>query len=221
MYADKPQHRHTVAARRIWLGRRGGRVYAGKPRRRRRAVARGRVRLGRRGGRVYIDRPRTPAQRLLRRAHAQQLRTLRPPAPAQPPVRRAVKAAGACTPINRNTGTLSPLGEFGRGGAAGAYALVSRNTSGALSLPWYIISLWYCFHGRLYCAKKDLSPFRASNPFLSCRGFFHSPCKYYSCQSFTFSCPASFWPKACTRPSSSRITWCVPLETISTALPLS
>ena len=57
--------------------------------------AAGRIRLGRRGGRVYIDRPRTSAQRVLCRAQAQRLRTLRPSAPAESPVRGAVKAAGA------------------------------------------------------------------------------------------------------------------------------
>ena len=133
MYPDKPQHwRHAVAAGRVRLGRRGGRVDADRPRTSAQRVlcrayaqplrtlrpsapaespvrgavsvagvyalvsrAAGRVRLGRRGGRVYIDRPRTSAQRVLRRAHAQPLRTLRPSAPAESSVRRAVKAAGA------------------------------------------------------------------------------------------------------------------------------
>ena len=68
--------------------------------------AAGRIRLGRRGGRVYIDRPRTSAQRVLRRAHAQPLRTLRPSAPAEPPVRRAVNAAGAYVLVSRAAGRV-------------------------------------------------------------------------------------------------------------------
>ena len=131
------------AAGRVWLGRRGGRVYIDRPRTSaqrvlcrahaqplrtlrssapaeppvRRAVsvagvyalvsrAAGRVRLGRRGGRVYIDRPQASAQRVLRRAHAQPLRTLRPSAPAESPVRRAVKAAGAYVLVSRAAGRV-------------------------------------------------------------------------------------------------------------------
>ena len=68
--------------------------------------AAGRVWLRRRGGCVYIDRPRTPAQRVLRRAHAQQLRTLRPPALAEPPVRRAVSVTGAYALVSRAAGRV-------------------------------------------------------------------------------------------------------------------
>ena len=57
--------------------------------------AAGRVWLRRRGGCVYADRLRTSAQRVLCRAQAQRLRTLRPSAPEESPVRRAAKAAGA------------------------------------------------------------------------------------------------------------------------------
>ncbi len=64
--------------------------------------AAGRVWLRRRGGRVYIDRPRAPAQRLLRRAHAQQLRTLRPSAPEESPVRGTVNATGEYALIDPN-----------------------------------------------------------------------------------------------------------------------
>ena len=68
--------------------------------------AAGRVRLGRRGGRVYIDRPQASAQRVLRRAHAQPLRTLRPSAPAEPPVRRAVSVTGAYALVSRAAGRV-------------------------------------------------------------------------------------------------------------------
>ena len=131
------------AAGRVWLGRRGGRVYIDRPRTSAQRVlcrahaqplrtlrpsapeespvrgavsvagvyalvsrAAGRVWLRRRGGCVYIDRPRTPAQRVLRRAHAQQLRTLRPSAPEESPVRGTVNAAGAYVLVSRAAGRV-------------------------------------------------------------------------------------------------------------------
>ena len=131
------------AAGRVWLGRRGGRVYIDRPRTSAQRVlcraqaqplrtlrpsapeefpvrrpvnaagayvlvsrAAGRVWLGRRGGRVYIDRPRTSAQRVLCRAHAQPLRTLRSSAPAEPPVRRAVSVAGVYALVSRAAGRV-------------------------------------------------------------------------------------------------------------------
>ena len=131
------------AAGRVWLRRRGGRVYIDRPQAPAQRVlcrvqaqplrtlrpsapeespvrgtvsvtgvyalvsrAAGRVRLGRRGGRVYADRPRTSAQRVLCRAHAQPLRTLRPSAPAESPVCRAVNAAGAYVLVSRAAGRV-------------------------------------------------------------------------------------------------------------------
>ena len=131
------------AAGRVRLGRRGGRVYADRPRTSAQRVlcraqaqplrtlrpsapeespvrgtvsvtgvyalvsrAAGRVRLGRRGGRVYADRPRTSAQRVLCRAQAQPLRTLRPSAPEESPVRGTVSVTGVYALVSRAAGRV-------------------------------------------------------------------------------------------------------------------